>query len=85
MSSKLNGKTFTGVVVSDKTDKTIVVKVTRREAHPIYKKVITKTTKFHAHDPKNEANIGDTVLIQETKPVSKTKSSILVQILERAS
>jgi small subunit ribosomal protein S17 len=73
-----------GVVVSNKMDKTIVVKVERRLKHPLYGKFITLSKKFHAHDERNECNIGDTVLISETRPLSKTKRWRLKQIIERA-
>jgi small subunit ribosomal protein S17 len=73
-----------GVVVSDKMDKSIVVAVVIREKHPIYGKFVKKTKKFHAHDAENTCNIGDTVRIMETRPLSKTKRWRLVEILERA-
>ena len=73
-----------GVVTSDKMDKTIVVSAKFKENHPIYGKFVQKTKKYHAHDEKNEAHIGDTVLIMETRPLSKTKRWRLVQIVERA-
>lgn len=76
-------KERTGVVTSNKMDKTIVVAVERKVKHPIYGKFIKKTTKFHAHDEKNEASIGDTVLIMETRPLSKTKRWRLVEIVEK--
>jgi small subunit ribosomal protein S17 len=73
-----------GVVVSNKMEKSIVVQVERREKHPKYGKFVKKTTKFSAHDEKNECNIGDTVLIAETRPLSKNKCWRLVEIIERA-
>ena len=73
-----------GVVSSDKMDKTIVVATKFKEKHPIYGKFVSKTKKYHAHDEKNDAHIGDTVLIMETRPLSKTKRWRLVQIVERA-
>ena len=73
-----------GVVVSNKMDKSIVVKIERREKHPIYGKFIKKTDRFMAHDEKNECNIGDTVRIMETRPMSKRKCWRLVEIIERA-
>ena len=73
-----------GVVVSDKGDKTIVVKVSVTKAHPKYKKVVRRTRKFHAHDEGNTAAIGDTVRIIETRPLSKTKNWRLAEIVERA-
>ena len=77
-------KERTGVVVSDKMEKSIVVAVVIREKHPIYGKFMKKTKKFHAHDEQNTCNIGDTVRIMETRPLSKTKRWRLVEILERA-
>ena len=73
-----------GVVVSNKMDKSIVVEIERREKHPIYGKFIKKTNRFMAHDEKNECNIGDTVRIMETRPMSKRKHWRLVEIIERA-
>jgi small subunit ribosomal protein S17 len=77
-------KTKVGRVVSDKMDKTIVVSVERLSRHPLYKRVIRLTTKFKAHDERNEARIGDTVLIEESRPMSATKRWRLVEVLERA-
>ncbi len=76
-------KTKTGVVSSDKMEKTITVAVERKVKHPIYGKFVKKTTKFHAHDEKNEAKPGDVVRIMETRPLSKTKRWRLVEILEK--
>ena len=73
-----------GVVVSDKGDKTIVVKVDVIKSHPKYKKVIRRTAKFHAHDEANTAGVGDTVRIVETRPLSKTKRWRLAEIVEKA-
>ena len=73
-----------GIVVSNKTDKTIVVAVKWKEKHPIYGKFVNKTRKFHVHDEKNECGIGDTVRIMETRPLSKTVRWRLTQIIERA-
>ena len=73
-----------GVVVSDANDKTIVVQIHERKAHPIYKKMMTTTKKFHAHDENNEAHIGDTVRIMETRPLSKMKRWRLLEIVEKA-
>ena len=73
-----------GVVVSDVNDKTIVVQIKERKAHPIYKKMMTTTKKFHAHDENNEAHIGDTVRIMETRPLSKMKRWRLLDIVEKA-
>jgi small subunit ribosomal protein S17 len=77
-------KTKTGRVVSDKMDKTIVVSVERLARHRLYKRVIRLTTKFKAHDENNDAAIGDTVLIEESRPLSATKRWRLVSILQRA-
>ena len=77
-------KTRTGVVTSNKMDKTIVIAAKFKETHPIYGKFVQKTKKYHVHDEKNEANVGDTVLIMETRPLSKTKRWRLVQIIEKA-
>ncbi len=73
-----------GVVLSNKMEKSIVVEVERRMKHPIYGKFVTKSSKFVAHDEKNDCNIGDTVKIAETRPLSKNKSWRLVEIIERA-
>ena len=73
-----------GVVTSNKMDKSIVVEITRRVKHPIYGKFVKKSNKFMAHDEKNECNIGDTVRIMETRPLSKNKCWRLVEIIERA-
>ena len=73
-----------GVVSSNKMDKTITVAVKWKEKHPIYGKFVIKTKKYHAHDEKNECNIGDTVRIMETRPLSRTKRWRLVTITERA-
>ena len=73
-----------GVVVSDKMDNTITVAAKYKERHPIYGKFVTKTKKYHAHDEKNECEIGDTVRIMETRPLSKTKRWRVVEIVEKA-
>jgi small subunit ribosomal protein S17 len=72
-------------VVSDKMDKTIVVRVERRLQHPRFKKVITRYKKFYAHDEERPARLGDRVRIQETRPLSKTKSWRLVEVVNRAA
>lgn len=77
-------KSRIGVVSSNKMTKTITVAVERKIKHPLYGKFVKKTSKFHAHDEKNEANIGDVVKIMETRPLSKTKRWRLVEILEKA-
>lgn len=78
-------KTLTGVVVSDKTDKTIVVAIHTHKTHPLYRKAYATTKKFMAHDAKNEAKPGDTVIITETRPLSARKRHILTKIVERAA
>jgi len=78
------GRTVTGVVVSNKMDKSIVVKVSRRVKHAVYEKIVNATTKLYAHDEKNECQEGDVVLIQECRPLSKMKCWRLVEITERA-
>ena len=77
-------RTLTGVVASDKMDKSITVKIERRVKHPIYGKFITRSTKLHVHDEKNECGIGDTVVIEQCRPMSKTKAWRLVKVLEKA-
>jgi len=77
-------KVRVGVVVSDKMDKTITVAIERQVKHPIYGKFIKQTTKLKAHDETNDAREGDTVRIQETRPLSKTKRWRLVEVVERA-
>ena len=77
-------KTRIGVVTSDKMNKTITVAIERKVKHPIYGKFVKKTTKFHAHDEKNECTIGDLVRIMETRPLSKTKRWRMVEVLEKA-
>ena len=77
-------KERTGVLTSNKMDKSITVAIKWKEKHPIYGKFVNKTKKYHAHDEKNECGIGDTVKIMETRPLSKTKRWRLVQIIERA-
>ncbi|MBQ5492396.1 MAG: 30S ribosomal protein S17 [Mycoplasmataceae bacterium] len=79
-----NRRTLMGVVVSDVNDKTIVVKVERKSKHPLYKKLVISHKKYHAHDEKNEAGIGDKVEIAETRPMSATKHWRLVKIIEKA-
>jgi len=84
MSDRNLRKTRTGVVSSNKMDKTVVVAVERKVQHPIYGKFLKKTTKFHDHDEKNECSIGDVVRIMESRPLSKTKRWRLVEIVEKA-
>jgi small subunit ribosomal protein S17 len=73
-----------GIVVSDKMDKTIVVRVERQFKHPLYKKIVRRHKKFKAHDENNECKVGDTVLIQESKPISKYKKWVLNKIIVRS-
>ena len=73
-----------GVVVSDKMDKTVVVKVERTLTHPLYKKVIKRTKKYHAHDEENSLKVGDVVRIMECRPLSRTKRWRLVEVVEKA-
>ncbi len=77
-------KTRTGIVVSDKMDKTVVVAVRTKVRHPLYGKMVNKTTKFKAHDENNECGVGDTVRIIETRPLSKDKRWRIVEIIEKA-
>ena len=77
-------KTRTGIVVSDKMDKTIVVAIKTKVRHPLYGKMVNRTRKFKAHDENNECGIGDTVKIMETRPLSKDKRWRLVEIIEKA-
>ncbi len=77
-------KTRTGLVVSDKMQKTVVVAIERRVPHPVYGKMVTRTTRLKAHDEANSAKVGDTVKIAETRPLSKDKRWRVVEILERA-
>ena len=77
-------KTRVGIVVSDKMDKTIVVAVKDNVKHPLYNKIVKRTYKLKAHDEKNDAKIGDTVRVMETRPLSKDKRWRLVEIMERA-
>lgn len=83
MSERNLRKQRTGVVSSNKMDKSITVVVERRVKHPLYGKFMKSTTKFIAHDEKNDCNIGDTVRIMETRPLSKTKNWRLVEVIER--
>lgn len=84
--SQMRGKrkVFVGVVVSDKMDKTVVVAVDRLVRHPLYKKVVRRTSKFYAHDEFNECRVGDIVEIMETRPLSKLKRWRVVKIVQRA-
>ena len=84
MSERNLRKTRTGVVVSDKMDKTVVVAVVDNVRHPLYKKIVKHTVKFKAHDEENACGIGDTVMIMETRPISKDKRWRVVEIIEKA-
>ena len=77
-------KTRTGVVVSDKMDKTVVVSISTKVRHPLYGKMVNRTRKFKAHDEENQCGIGDTVRIMETRPISKDKRWRVVEIIEKA-
>ena len=83
MSDQANKKTMTGVVVSNKMDKTLVVKVERRFSHPVFKKVVKTTKKYKVHDEKNECLEGDFIRIQETRPLSKEKRWRLLGVVSR--
>ncbi len=77
-------KTRVGTVVSDKMQKTVVVEVERRYAHPLYGKQVTRTKKYHAHDENNDYHVGDTVRIEETRPLSKLKRWRVLEAIDRA-
>jgi small subunit ribosomal protein S17 len=79
-----NKRTLSGRVVSDKMDKTVTVLVERRVKHPLYGKIVTRSRKYHAHDEKNECKEGDTVVIEETRPLAKTKAWRVARLLEKA-
>jgi small subunit ribosomal protein S17 len=79
-----NPRTVVGRVISDKMEKSISVRVETREQHPIYKKYVRRSSKFHAHDADNACRIGDLVRIEECRPLSKTKTWRLVEVIERA-
>ena len=82
--TRASGKELVGRVVSDKMDKTIVVSVERLQRHPLYKRVVRLSNKFKAHDETNEAHVGDTVRIVESRPLSATKRWRLVEVIARA-
>lgn len=84
MEKKSNKKLFTGIVESNKMEKTIVVRVTTKVLHPLYKKYVTRSKKYMAHDENSEANLGDTVRIIESRPMSKNKKWTLTNIVEKA-
>jgi small subunit ribosomal protein S17 len=77
-------KVRTGVVVSDKMDKTVLVRIDRQVRHPLYGKTVRRSSKLAAHDERNDAHLGDTVRVMETRPLSKTKRWRVVEVVERA-
>ena len=79
-----NARSTSGIVISNKMDKTVTVLVERLEKHPLYKKYVRKSTKLHAHDEANECNEGDTVQIEECRPMSKSKSWRVIEVVGRA-
>ncbi len=81
---KKSGRTLTGRVVSDKMNKTVTVLIERRVTHPLVGKVITRSKKYHAHDEQNEFHEGDLVMIEETRPLSKTKAWRVAKLLEKS-
>jgi small subunit ribosomal protein S17 len=81
----VDNRTLQGRVVSDKMDKTITVLIERREKHPLYGKFVRKSTKVHAHDENNECRIGDLVVVEQSRPLSKTKSWRFLKLIERPS
>ena len=85
MEERGHQKERVGLVVSDKMDKTITVAVERRMQHPLYKKVIRSTKKFHAHDETNKCNVGDLVRIRESRPLSKTKRWRILEVTQAAA
>ena len=78
-------RSITGLVISNKMDKSIVVMGERKVKHPLYGKFVRRSTKYHAHDAENECNIGDTVMIKECRPLSKTKSWTLIKVVETSA
>ncbi|MEE4300294.1 MAG: 30S ribosomal protein S17 [Pseudomonadales bacterium] len=78
-----NPRTLSGTVVSNKMDKTVVVRIERRVQHPLYGKIIRRSTKVHAHDAENQCEIGDVVTVRECAPISKTKTWMLISVDER--
>ena len=85
MAAEKRTRTVTGRVISNKMDKTITVLLERRVKHPVYGKYLTRSSKVHAHDAENQCAIGDTVVIAETRPISKSKSWKLLEIVESAA
>ena len=84
MSESKTTRTLSGRVISDKMDKTVTVLIERRVTHPIYGKVVTRSKKYHAHDEKNECHAGDLVLIEECRPMSRTKAWRFTKLVEKA-
>ena len=84
MSETISKRTLTGRVVSDKMDKTVTVLVERRVKHPMYDKIIVRSSKYHAHNESNEAKTGDLVEIQECRPIAKTKAWVISKLLQKA-
>jgi len=84
MSDAKNTRVLTGRVVSDKMDKTVTVVIERRVTHPLYGKIVTRSKKYHAHDEKNEFHDGDTVTIEECRPLAKTKTWRVIKLVEKA-
>ena len=82
---KAGGRTVSGVVTSDRMDKTLTVLVERKVQHPVYGKIIRRSTRLHAHDERNEGRVGDAVTVEECRPVSKTKSWRLKSVDQRAA
>lgn len=85
MNKQSFNRTFTGKVISNKSDKTLTVLVNRKVKHSFYGKIITRSKKYHVHDENNEGQIGDTVLIEESKPISKTKTWKLAKFISKHS
>ena len=84
MSEEANKRTLTGRVVSDKMEKTVTVLIERRVKHPLYGKIMTQSKKYHAHDEKNEFHEGDLVIIEECRPLAKTKAWRVIKLVEKA-
>ncbi len=84
MNTEKTVRTLQGKVISDKMDKTVVVLVERKVKHPLYGKIVRRSTKIHAHDEQNRYGIGDVVVIEEFRPLSKTKSWIVKELVEKA-
>lgn len=84
MSEEANKRTLTGRVVSDKMEKTVTVLIERRVKHPLYGKIMTQSKKYHAHDEKNEFREGDLVIIEECRPLAKTKAWRVIKLVEKA-